>query len=834
MYHEGREPLVLVADDDSEIRRLAEESLRDRGFAVKTVRNGEQAVSEFRRLNPNLVLLDAEMPVMDGLEACAEIRESLGGKQAPVIMFIARDDAKSIVNAYSAGATDFQTKPVDWFILSQRIRYLLRSKEALEAMLQSEEKNKALLAAIPDLILTIDRNGKFIDCKHSNGFDSITLPGDFLNKTVGEVFSGEAAKKYLFHVNKALETKEIQVFEYPIDFEGTLREFETRAVPKGDDHVLTIVRDITEQKESARALEREKDFVATILDTTSALVVVRDTLGRIVRFNRACERATGYASYEVEKRFLWDFLLKPKDVVLEKVQFQEILMGKPAGKYEAPLLTKSNGERMIVWTNSTLHGRDNSIEYVISTGIDITERQQAEERIQFLAYYDGLTNLPNRILFKEHLMQALAYSQRHERLMAVMFIDVDRFKQINDTFGHSLGDLLLKGIAGRLKACLRRSDCVARLKLEETEASIGRFGGDEFTILIPDIPNVQAVAKIARRILESISEQFDLDGQEIIVTSSIGISIYPHDGRSAESLLKHADLAMYAAKDKGRSGYHFYNDSMNKKTYDRLTLENNLRKAIKRDEFSIYYQPKIEIKTRRLVGAEALLRWNHPTKGLITPSQFIPVAEETGLIKPMGLWGFHAVCKQSVQWQKDGFSPIPISVNLSAIQFQQRDLTDKIIRILSETKIDPQLIEMEITESTLMQNEEDAGRILMRLKDLGISISIDDFGTGYSSLYYIKRFTLDTLKIDRSFIKDLNVDPDDRAITRAIIALAKTLGLKVIAEGVEEKAHLEVLRDMGCDQAQGFYFSPPLPAEAFIDYVSKNNETVPAQITVPA
>jgi len=722
MQNEGKEPLVLLASDSSLERRLAEESLRDRGIAVKSVRDGEKAVSEFLRLNPNIVLLDAAMPGTDGWEACAGIRRSSGGKSVPIIMLIDKDDAKSAKSAYSTGATDFQTKPVDWFTLSQRIHYLIHSKDTLEAILKSEEKNKALLAAIPDLMLTIDRNGKFIDCRPWNEFDSITLPDNFLNKAVGEVLSGEAAKKYLFHASRAMETKETQVFEYPIHFEGAVREFETRAVPKGDDRVLTIVRDITEQKESARALVREKDFVATILDTTSALVVVRDTLGRIIRFNRACERATGYASHEVEKKFLWDFLLKPKDVVLEKILFEEILMGKPANKYEAPLLTKSNGERMIVWSNSTLQGRDNSIEYVISTGIDITERQQAEERIQFLAYYDGLTNLPNRILFKEHLMQALAYSQRHERLMAVMFIDVDRFKQINDTFGHSLGDLLLKGIAERLKTCLRRSDCVARLKLEATEASIGRFGGDEFTILIPDIPNVPAVAKIARRILESISEQFDLEGQEIFVTSSIGISIYPHDGKSAESLLKHADLAMYAAKDKGRSGYHFYNESMNKKTYDRLTLENNLRKAIKRDEFSIYYQPKVEINTGKLVGAEALLRWNHPTKGLITPSQFIPVAEETGLIKPMGLWGFHAVCKQSVQWQKDGIPPISISVNLSAIQFQQRDLTDKIVRILSETEIDPKLIEIEITESTLMQNEEDAGRIMMRLKDLGISI----------------------------------------------------------------------------------------------------------------
>ncbi len=834
LHDDAKKPKVLVADDDSLIRTMAEESLQESGFTVNVVENGELAVAEFRNLNPDLVLIDVIMPKMDGFAVCSEIRKIPGGESTPILMLIDPDDVESIKCAYDAGATDFQTKPVDWTVLSQRIRYMLRSKDLIEAMRQSEEKNKALLAAIPDLILTLDRKGRFIDCKPSNEFNTITLPDNFLNKPVDEILPREVAEKCLFHVGRALETKETQVFEYPIDYHGDVREFETRAIPKGKDHVLTIVRDITKQKESARALERDKDFVATILDTTSALVVVRDRVGRIVRFNRACEKITGYSADEVEKKLVWDFLLKPEDTIKEKFVFRELMMGKPSNKFEAPLLTKSGTQRLIAWSNSALQGRDNVIEYIISTGIDISERQEAEERIQFLAYYDGLTNLPNRVLFKEHLNQALAYSERHERLMAVMFVDLDRFKQINDTFGHSLGDLLLKGIAERLRSCLRRSDCISRLELGETEPSVGRFGGDEFTILIPDIPNARAVAKIAKRIMETISEQFELDRQEIFVTPSIGISIYPHDGKTAESLLKNADVAMYAAKDKGRSGYHFFNETMNKKTFDKLTLENHLRKAIKRDEFTIYYQPKVEIKTGKLVGAEALLRWNHPTKGLITPSKFIPIAEETGLIKPMGLWGFHAVCKQSVKWQKRGLPPIPISVNLSAVQFQQRDLTDKIIRILLETKMDPKLIEMEITESTIMQNEEDAGRVLMRLKDLGISISIDDFGTGYSSLYYLKRFTLDALKIDRSFIKDLRTDPDDRAITTAIIALARTLGLKVIAEGVEEIAHLKFLLEMGCDHAQGFFFSPPLPAEGFIQYVSKHYELVPTHTTASA
>ncbi len=442
---------------------------------------------------------------------------------------------------------------------------------------------------------------------------------------------------------------------------------------------------------------------------------------------------------------------------------------------------------------------------------------------RIIANFPEYQGIPNRILFKEHLNQALAYSQRHERLMAVLFIDVDRFKQINDTFGHSLGDLLLREIANRLKASLRSSDCVSRHESEQMDTSIGRFGGDEFTVLILDVPNAQVIAKVATRILKSISQRFMLDKQEIYVTLSIGISIYPHDGTSAESLLKNADIAMYRVKDQGRNGYNFFNAFMNKKSFNKLNLENNLRKAIAHDEFVVFYQPKVDVKTLKLVGAEALLRWNHPSKGLVPPIDFIPLAEETGLIRVMGYWGLKAVCKQSMEWQKRGIPPIPIAVNLSPIQFRQKDLTATIARTLSETGMDPKLIELEITESSIMQNEEEAGRVLVGLKDLGITLSIDDFGTGYSSLYYLKRFTLDALKIDRSFVQDLSENADDRAIISAIIVMAHTLELKVTAEGVENYQHLKFLQEQNCDQAQGYLFSRPIPADEFIDYVLKNH-----------
>jgi diguanylate cyclase (GGDEF)-like protein/PAS domain S-box-containing protein len=831
MHDDTRKPVILVADDDPTIRMMAEESLQQGGFIAKTAENGALAVEEFRKSNPDLVLLDVIMPEMDGFGACSEIRKSPGGGNTPILMLTGMDDVESINCAYDAGATDFQSKPVNWIILLQRIRYMLRSRKAFDFMLESEAKNQALLSAIPDLMFTFDRDGRFIDYKPSKDIETFTTPDKFLNKPVGEILPKDVADTCLFHIKKALQTKDPQVFEYLLSDDDRVREYEARAVINGEDKVLTIVRDITEKKQSARALIRERDFIAKILDTTSALVIVRDYRGRVVRFNRACEKTTGYSSSEVSNKLVWDFLLQPEEVVKEKTVFQELLMGKASSDYQSHLITKKGESRLISWINSTLLNVDERIEYIISTGIDITERQQAESKVQFLAYYDGLTNLPNRILFKERLNQALAYSQRHERLMAVLFIDIDRFKQINDTFGHSLGDLLLRGIAGRLKAGLRRSDYVSRQELGPLETSIGRFGGDEFTVLIPDVPNAHVVAKIADRILKSISRRFILDEQEIFVTSSIGISIYPHDGTTAEALLKNADIAMYSVKDLGRNGYNFFNAVMNEQNFSKLSMENDLRKAITRDEFTIYYQPKVDLRTLKPVGAEALLRWNHPSKGLISPSDFIPLAEESGLIRVMGFLGLKAVCNQSMEWQKSGVLPIPIAINLSAIQFKQKELASTITRILSETGLDPKLLELEITESTIMQNEEEAGRILMQLKDLGIHISIDDFGTGYSSLYYLKRFTLDALKIDRSFIKDLSSNADDRAITSAIIVMAHTLGLKVTAEGVEDKQHLKFLQEQDCDQAQGFLFSRPIPADEFIDYIVSNDDMPEANIS---
>jgi diguanylate cyclase (GGDEF)-like protein/PAS domain S-box-containing protein len=430
-------------------------------------------------------------------------------------------------------------------------------------------------------------------------------------------------------------------------------------------------------------------------------------------------------------------------------------------------------------------------------------RKHAEERIRHLAHYDELTGLANRSMINQCLKHAVAQARRNSKPLAVLFIDLDRFKNVNDTLGHGAGDMVLKEVARRLLECLRASD------------TVGRLGGDEFVVLIEETPDPTHGAVVAQKILAAISRSFTLDGQEFHFTASIGISTYPADGDDMQNLLKNADIAMYRAKEQGKNNYQFYSAQMNVHTLERLTLESDLRRALERNEFVLNYQPKVHIGSGRITGMEALVRWQHPTNGLVPPMKFIPLAEETGLIVPIGLWVLKTACAQNKAWQARGLPPLRIAVNLSARQFVHEDLLRDVAGVLEETGLDPTLLELEITESMVMKDPAHAVKLLSGLKGMGIPLSIDDFGTGYSSLSYLKRFPLDSLKIDRSFIRDLPDDADDTAITRAIVAMAHGLKLSVIAEGVETEEQLDFLRATGCDEMQGYLFSKPVSASEF-------------------
>lgn len=438
------------------------------------------------------------------------------------------------------------------------------------------------------------------------------------------------------------------------------------------------------------------------------------------------------------------------------------------------------------------------------------ERKKIEQGFCYMAQYDALTGLANRALFMERMDRSISRANRNNSQVAIMFIDLDHFKRINDTLGHYAGDALLREVSNRLKQCTRKEDTVSR------------FGGDEFTIILENVKHMNDAVIVANKIIKSIANPILVNDVELYVTPSIGITIFPSDADNIEQLLKHADTAMYRAKEEGRDGFQFYTDGMNQETEERMGLEAMLRQALHHNEFQLYYQPKIDIQTGEMLGAEALIRWNQRELGMIQPDKFIPLAEETGLIFSIGEWVVREACRQMQDWLWAGIEPIRVAINLSPRQFNQQDLADMILDTTMEYSIVPRNIELEITESLLMNDTESSIKILSKLKDWGMHVSIDDFGTGYCSLGYLKSFPIETLKIDRSFVKDITIDPDDAAICSAIIALGHKLRLNVTAEGIETVEQLEYLKQQGCDEAQGYYFSKPLSAADFNNYVVKS------------
>lgn len=453
---------------------------------------------------------------------------------------------------------------------------------------------------------------------------------------------------------------------------------------------------------------------------------------------------------------------------------------------------------------------------------DITERKSAEAKIYNLAYYDELTELPNRELFSQSLERTIAIAKRDDKQFAVLFVDLDRFKRINDTLGHTIGDELLKDVADRLAKCTRATDTVAKLDSRASgNIKLARLGGDEFVVKLYGVDSEDSVAMVATRIIEALTPPFTCAGHQFVVTPSIGIAMYPHDGSNGEELLMNADSAMYRAKAVGRNNFKFYSETMRTKSLHRLDLENLIREAIEEQQFELYFQPKVNAQTFRLVGAEALLRWHHPERGTIAPDDFIPIAEETGLIVPLGQWVLNEACRQVAAWSESPIGRVPVSVNISSHQFRDSGLVSDVLSAIANAGIKTTDIELEITESVLLQDVDRTLIELKALKEAGVSLSIDDFGTGYSSLSYLKRFPIDTIKIDRSFVKDLHEDADDAAICAAILAMSKQLGLNVVAEGVETREQLEFLRRHNCDHIQGYICSKPLPAPDFFALLLK-------------
>lgn len=433
--------------------------------------------------------------------------------------------------------------------------------------------------------------------------------------------------------------------------------------------------------------------------------------------------------------------------------------------------------------------------------VEVEERREAEQRVEFLAFHDVLTGLPNRQLARDRWRQATADARRRDMQVALVFLDLDHFKNINDSLGHAVGDRLLQWVA----ECLRRN-------VRETD-TVSRQGGDEFLLILKDLPDTDAVVPIVSKLLDELSKPLFIDGRELSTSASIGIAMAPSDGLDFDALSQRADTAMYRAKEEGRNIYRFFDDRMNRESIERLTMRQDLRRALDQKQFDLHYQPQIDLRTRRVIGVEALIRWRHPDKGLVSPAAFIPVAEESGLIVPMGDWVIEEATRQVMAWQQAGIEPVTVAVNLSALQFRRGNLETVVTQALAQSGLPPHLLELELTESVLISDSDSVEARLSGLKALGVKVSIDDFGTGYSSLAYLRRFSVDKLKIDQSFIRDLDRRPDDVSIVRAIVQMAGSMGLKTIAEGVESEATAQLLNELGCDEAQGYVFARPMPAD---------------------
>ena len=721
-----RADLVLLVDDDPVARLLTASALAERNWRVIEADGGAAALELFADNQPDVVVLDALMPEVDGFITCERLRRLTGGEHVPILMLTGLDDETSIARAYEAGATDFFVKSTtQWTLLSERLRYMIRASRMREELAESRAK-----------------------------------------------------------LSKAQRIARLGSWEW-------------------------------------------------------------DIAGRWVRLSEECFAIAGLPSQEdgLADWFVWSRVVEDERARIE-MMFREALAGNGQMNFECRI-ARPTGQMRVVQIEGEVDrdeaGRAKAVHGVIQ---DITERKQAEDQIRQLANYDSLTGLPNRRFFRDQFQAALERARTSGSAVGVLFIDLDRFKQINDTLGHQVGDQLLREVAKRLHQCVRENDTVAR-GAEATGAlrngrppnigsatrnlaagshiapvtaatsnSVARLGGDEFTILLSDLAEPSAIEAVAQRLIETMRRPFAFSGHELFVTASMGVATYPVDGGDVDTLLRKADIAMYAVKDSGRNGIMRFSNAMNTATAERWRLETALHRALEREELVMYYQPKVNVIDGTIVGAEALMRWKRGGE-LVPPGEFITVAEESGLIVPITEWAVREVCKQMVTWAEEGMPPTPVSINISGRHIQRANLVEPVQAALAGFRLDARLLELELTETVLMQNLGHALPLLQALKDLGVAISVDDFGTGYSSLSYLKKLPIDTLKIDRSFVRELETSGDNAAIVAAIIAMSKSLKLRVVAEGVETQGQMTRLFDQGCQLMQGFLFSPAVPGSDF-------------------
>ncbi|HPU50645.1 MAG TPA: EAL domain-containing protein [Burkholderiaceae bacterium] len=682
-------PRILVVDDDPTARLLMRAALRKAGYEVELAVSGEDALLQFNDSHFDLVMLDVEMPGMNGHQVCADLRRQ-AGDLLPVVMVTGMDDVESVERAYESGATDFLAKPIHWALIGHRVKYLLRGHQALIDLGAAQARHAAILEAIPDLLFELDLDGRYLDYHSPRARRVETRPGELIGRTIWEILPRVAAQA----CHSALRTALVQGYSSDVQYQLPLDQ-------GGRWYELSVSRKNDERQ------------------------------------------------------------AQPSFIVLSR---------------------------------------------------DITERKVAEDRITRLAYFDSLTGLPNRQSFLERVDREFIRAGQRGQKLGVLFMDLDGFKNVNDTMGHSAGDLILKWAADRLAQGLRPSDALGHASAAREGSELSRLGGDEFTALILDIARPDEAIMVAHRVGELMRRPFVVDGRNVTLTTSIGIAIYPDDGTDAATLLKHADTAMYHAKATGRDNARLYTASLTVEAMERMELDTSLRLALERNEFHLVYQPQIDIQTGCATSVEALIRWTHPVRGLVPPFDFIPLAEQNGLIERIGQWVLRTACTDAAAWNREG-RKVCVAVNLSPVQFRDPGLLQMVVDTLAETGLPPDRLELEVTEGALMENTASTIATLHALRDHGVCIALDDFGTGYSSLSYLTRMPINRLKVDRCFVNGLLDGGEHSAIVRAVLAMADTMGMNVTAEGVETLEQARALKRMECDSLQGFYFSRPVMAQ---------------------
>lgn len=694
---------LLVVDDDPYIRDWLRESLELLGFDIETAEDGHLALTTFEAFQPDLILMDAMMPGMDGFEACRAIKQRPDGNNIPIIQMTGvRDDEETVQKSFDAGCQDFITKPINITVVHRRIESILLRVQA-EKLLQQAHR------------------------------DSLA--------------------------------------------------------------------EVTEQLK----------ITSSILEKAAEAVLITDDGGKIQSVNPAFTAITGYSQSEAIGQ-------KPSLIRSDRHEpaFYKALWAslESTGSWGGEIWNRrKNGEVFPVTQNITaIRDNQGEITHFVSVFSDLTLCKSSQDHASQQSANDPLTGLPDRYLFDEQVKQAAHRANRSEGKIAILLLGIDAFRRVNDSLGYAKGDEALKEVADRLRGSLKEGDLVSRLR------------GDEFGVVVVEVESIQDVILTIQKIFRALNAPFVIKGHEIALTTSVGAVIYPDDSQEVEALIQRADKAMSLAKERGGASFQFFTPALDSQATRRLALESDLRKALKNDEFSLHYQPKIDFQSGKTVGTEALIRWNRPEKGLTPPNEFIPLAEESGLIIPMGKWILDTACRDAREWAVDGACPLQVSVNLSSRQFQDPNLTPILEESLAVSGLPPACLEVEITESLVMGNVDEALSILKRFKAMGLRISMDDFGTGYSSLSYLKHFPIDTLKIDQSFVRDLTIDSNDAAIAKAIIAMGKNLGLTVVAEGVETREQADFLAEEGCDLGQGYLFSKPLEKEGFTAFFKNHNQ----------